>query len=266
MTVYYLGRGTNRSHIQPFPPGLRMLSGDQNARTFDTQTLTSPTGGRPVAERVSFACLDKAPQKETPHLAQTSCENGLRAQIHFQSCWDGVNLYKPDQSHVAYLSGIDNGECPRSHPVPFVHLFYEVLYGVAQIHPAGGKYVFSQGDTTGFGFHGDFMNGWDAKVLTEAVAKCANTVDGDVGNCDVFKPTHVMDTEKICPPQKPLSNEPVRGFIENLPGNHTIGAVPAFVGKAASGSDGAASVTAVYGGTSSSKTMASTTAASMRRR
>lgn len=39
----------------------------------------------------------------------TNCLNGMRAQIHFQTCWDGKNLYKPDNSHVAYLSGIDDG-------------------------------------------------------------------------------------------------------------------------------------------------------------
>lgn len=76
------------------------------------------------------------------------------------------------------------------------------------------------------------MNGWDAKVLTDAVAKCANTVGGNVGDCDAFKATRVKDTDRICPPRKPLSSEPVRGFIKTLPGNHSVGAVPAFVGKA----------------------------------
>ena len=249
MTVYYLGRGSNRTHLQPFPPGLRMLSGDPNARAYDNQTLTS--SGRPVADRVSFACLDKTPQKETPHLAQTSCSNGLRAQVHFQSCWDGVNLFKADQSHVAYLSGIDNGDCPPGYPVPFVHLFYEVLYGVGDIRTsAGGKYVFSQGDTTGFGFHGDFLNGWDANVLSAAVKDCANTEDGDVGACDAFKASRVKETESVCPEQRAVVEEPATGFIAALPGGHKAEAVPDFVGKPAGGSavvSTMASSTAAYG-------------------
>ena len=45
------------------------------------------------------------------------CPQGLRADLHFQSCWDGMNLDSPDhQSHVAYLSDLDNGKCPEYGP------------------------------------------------------------------------------------------------------------------------------------------------------
>ena len=81
-------------------------------------------------------------------MKNTNCSNGLRAQIQFQSCWDGINLYKSDNSHVAYMSQIDNGVCPPGYPVQLVHLFYEVLYGTNNIHLDGGRFVFAQGDTT----------------------------------------------------------------------------------------------------------------------
>lgn len=179
--IYYLGRGDNRTNIQPFPPGFRMLSGDAGARSYDNATFTfggttgatyvngtvgstSLTGGtwvnnpnasgrkfygRPVSDRTSFNCLDASPLPETPNMVRTNCANGLRAQIHFQSCWDGINLYKSDNSHVAYMSQIDNGVCPPGYPVQFVHLFYEVLYGTNNIKLDGGQFVFAQGDTTG---------------------------------------------------------------------------------------------------------------------
>lgn len=42
------------------------------------------------------------------------CPQGLRADLQFQSCWDGINLDSPDhKSHVAYLSDLDNGKCPE---------------------------------------------------------------------------------------------------------------------------------------------------------
>ena len=129
-----------------------MVSGDNAARSYDNNTLTYKNA-RPVADRVSFACLAENPSKETPYLANTDCINGLRAQIHFQSCWDGVNLYKEDQSHVAYMSGMDNGLCPPTHPVQLVHMFFEVLYSVNNVKLDGGQFVFSQGDTTGEYFH-----------------------------------------------------------------------------------------------------------------
>lgn len=148
MTVYYIGRGDNRTNIQPFPPGFRMLSGSTNARSYDNSTMTY-NNSRPISDRVSFACLDTTPSKETPGMSRTSCANGLRAQIQFQSCWDGVNLYKPDNSHVAYMTQIDNGVCPPKYPVQLVHLFFEVLYGVNNINLDGGRFVFGNGDTTG---------------------------------------------------------------------------------------------------------------------
>lgn len=43
--------------------------------------------------------------------------NGMRAQIAFQCCPNGVQLCTPDSSHVAYLSQIDSGDCPAGYPV-----------------------------------------------------------------------------------------------------------------------------------------------------
>lgn len=218
MTVYYLGRGDNSTEIVPFPPGFRMVSGDTGLRAF-SQTPKTYLDTRPVAERVSFACLDHAPKAETYTMSDTSCANGLRAQIQFQSCWDGVNLYKADNSHVAYMSGIDNGRCPPTHPKPLIHLFFEVLYGVAEIQQsAGGKFVFSNGDGSGAGFHGDFLNAWDGDVLGAAIKECVNEPGDLIDSCRPLQPSHVKDTAGHCPLAKPLSQEPIRGMIEKLPG------------------------------------------------
>lgn len=219
MTVYYLGRGDNKTNIQPFPPGFKMLSGVATARSYDTQMLI-PGSKRPKADRVSFACLDKDPSKEQPGMTRTSCINGLRAQIHFQSCWDGVNLYKEDNSHVEYMSDLDNGLCPTTHPVPLIHLFYEVLYSVNDVKQDGGKFVFSQGDTTGYGFHGDFMNGWDPATLKAALDQgCANTPGGVIADCAAFRPSDNPKTfAQNCPERPALVDEPVHGMIPKLPG------------------------------------------------
>ena len=149
MTVYYLGRGDNKANIKPFPPGFRMLSGDAAARSFNNTPVSSVAGAKPFGNRVSFNCLTDSPNPESPQMNMTNCDNGLRAQIQFQSCWDGKNLYLPDNSHVAYMSIIDNGACPPGYPVQLMHLFYEVLYGVIDIKTDGGRYVFAQGDPTG---------------------------------------------------------------------------------------------------------------------
>jgi hypothetical protein len=57
----------------------------------------------------------------------TNCESGLNARVQFPACWDGVNLDSPDHmSHTAYLSELDNGSCPDSHPVGLMKMLFEV--------------------------------------------------------------------------------------------------------------------------------------------
>ncbi|KAF4975873.1 hypothetical protein FZEAL_7396 [Fusarium zealandicum] len=226
--IYYLGRGENRSNIEPFPPGFQMLSGDNFARSNDLKTMTySKKGykGRPLSERVSFACLDSSgPSKERNYMWKTECDNGMRAQIHFQTCWNGGE-YQADQSHVAYMSQIDNGICPPTHPRQLPHLFFEVIYGVNQIQKTkGGRFVFSNGDTTGYSFHGDFLNGWDKDVLKDAIKKCINndSIGGSVAKCPPLAVSQTPYFSDNCPEMDPLIDEPIRGLLDALPGCNPV--------------------------------------------
>jgi hypothetical protein len=81
-----------------------MLSSNNAARSYDNGTKTW-NGGRNLADRVSFDCLDSEKQyPEVPGMIYTNCSNSLRAKIQMPSCWNGVNVYKLDNSHVACLS------------------------------------------------------------------------------------------------------------------------------------------------------------------
>ncbi|KAI9790330.1 MAG: hypothetical protein M1833_001949 [Piccolia ochrophora] len=229
MVVYYLGRGTNHTNntvhnkIQPFPPGFQMISGDPFARGYNSvkRTFDNKTA---VADAILFACLDDAPSKETHNMNRTSCRNGLRAQVHFPACWNGRDLSSPSNSHVAYRSRIDNGECPPSHPVQFMNLFYEVLYSMDSVTTSpGGRFVFSHGDPTGYGFHGDFQNGWDPDVLAAAVRDCSGSGgDGTVESCAPLRASAISDTRLRCPPRPPIVDERVDGALAKLPGCITV--------------------------------------------
>jgi len=35
-------------------------------------------------------------------------------------------------------------------------------------------FVLAMGDTTGYGYHSDFLNGWDRRVLQEAIDTCTS--------------------------------------------------------------------------------------------
>jgi hypothetical protein len=223
-TVYYLDRGDNHSHIEPFPPGFRMISGDSQARLYNNAIKTY-LEIRPVADRVTFACLDiSGPMPEQHYLARSNCSHGLRAQISFQSCWDGVSLFKDDQSHVAYMSQIDNGKCPPTHPRQLAHLFLEVLYDVNTIDTSrGGRYVFSNGDATGYGFHGDFLNGWDMAIQTAAMKQCFK--DGSAGTIESCPPLQASADPYFawnCPERPALVDERVQGLLDKLPGCNLV--------------------------------------------
>ncbi|KXT05146.1 hypothetical protein AC579_6359 [Pseudocercospora musae] len=225
--AYYLGRGPQVNSTIPFPKGLNILSGDKSARSYDNQTYTwgnATYPGRPIADRVSFACLSYQPQPETPYMSDTDCPYGMRAQIHFQSCWNGKDLYKADNSHVAYQTQIDNGICPPTHPIQLPHIFLETLYSVANVPKEnGGFFVFSQGDTTGYGFHGDFQNGWDSAVLRQAVQNCLSTDNfGQISECPVLQASQSDGYPYNCPERPPQIGEPVKGLISRLPGCITI--------------------------------------------
>lgn len=128
MNTYYLPRPSfPGENITAFPKGLRMLQGNPFRRTFDASS--------PDDLAVSYVCLDySGSHANDPAWAQRNsffthnCPDGLRAQVNFRSCWDGVNLDSQDHaSHMAWPSGgVNGGSCPSTHPVHLPMLFYEV--------------------------------------------------------------------------------------------------------------------------------------------
>jgi hypothetical protein len=187
-----------------------MLAGNPMLRSF-TSTLEQ--------RAISFACLGTN-TAETHEMPDYNCPDGLRAQVFFPSCWDGVNLDSKDhKSHMAYPSLVDNGVCPHSHPKRFISLFYEVIWDtpkfVDQWYGSGHPFVFSNGDETGYGYHGDFVNGWDVATLQKAVTECTN-LSGVVEDCPVFEffSDDVANGCKITP----SIDEQILGLLSALPG------------------------------------------------
>ncbi|GAB7340271.1 hypothetical protein MBLNU457_6733t1 [Dothideomycetes sp. NU457] len=229
MNVYYLQRGPG-SEVTPvtlkaFPPGFRMVAGDPFKRNY-TDNFQS--------QAVSFVCLDyNGPAKpETNALPTYSCPDGVRAQVFFPSCWDGVNLDTPDHmSHMAYPeSGAYNGgPCPASHPVQLISLFFEVLFNTDQFdfwsgsYGTGQPFVFAMGDPTGYGFHGDFINGWDVDVLQAATTDCMDD-SGNISDCPHFQ---VFSAEEQQACKLPTTvHEDITGPFNALPGCNPVSAGP----------------------------------------
>lgn len=93
-------------------------------------------------------------------------------------------------------------------------------YYVSEIDDGKGQFVWAMGDPTGFGFHGDFINGWNDTLLAAAVKDClVPDNNGLIANCTHFVPYALeTDFDLDCGPQPPRINESALGLLETLPG------------------------------------------------
>ncbi|CZR39290.1 uncharacterized protein FPRO_05517 [Fusarium proliferatum ET1] len=226
MLVYYLQRSDPKDPeyekgLLAFPEGFQMLAGNPHLRSFKN-TLEQ--------RAISFACLGVS-GPETHEIPSHNCPNGLRAQVMFPSCWDGKNLDSPDHKrHMAYPDRVDSGVCPKSHPKRLVTIFYEVVFEIDQFkdkwHGSSHPFVFSTGDPTGYGLHGDFLNGWDVKVLQKAVKECTDD-SGVIEKCPALT---FFDDDAMNGCRVPVRvDEKTTGVLKALPGCNpvTFGPEPA---------------------------------------
>ncbi|EED20675.1 WSC domain protein, putative [Talaromyces stipitatus ATCC 10500] len=226
ITVYYLQRpGANNDPLKAFPEGFRMLAGDPFQRNFT---------GDFAAQAISYACLDYSGggKPETNEFPDYNCPDGLRAQVFFPSCWDGKNLDSPDhKSHVSYpISGAyNNGVCPDTHPVHLVSIFYEIIFQTNlfadQWWDTKQPFVWAMGDPTGYGFHGDFVNGWNIDTLQYAVDHCLND-SGNISDCLAEDGSEFFDlfdnqVSQFCT-LPDFVDEVVGPVVDNLPGCNPV--------------------------------------------
>jgi len=251
MLAYYLQRvGSGQvADLKPFPSGFRMIAGDPDLRNFtwpDVQkslwTVKNPDGspgsGSQEAMRqkaVGFNCLNYD-EPTTGALSLQAfpdntkrCKDGLRAEVFFPSCWNGQDVDTDDhRSHMAYPTTLDDGECPTGFETRLPSLFYETIWDVDVFWGQGGQFVFSMGDPTGYGNHGDFMNGWDQDLLKSAIHTCTNE-SGEVQDCPLFD-LRTEDEMAQCS-VKPEVNEDRIGPMSKLPGCNPVMSGPAPVSQ-----------------------------------
>lgn len=153
-TVYYRRRTVAR--VRPFPPGLQIVAGDQNATAPQSLGV------------VFWACGDEDGVARTSTVPACTAPRSLHLHVRFPDCWDGRRRDSVDhKQHMAYSA---RGACPSSHPVAVPSLSIVIRYPVA-----GGPEVelSSRGQLSG---HADFVNSWNQRGLERRVAACLNAL------------------------------------------------------------------------------------------
>lgn len=244
--IYYLfySDPSDNGPINPFPPGFRVVAGDTNQRS---DNVGSETSQKALALKgLGFNCLNyNAPAEDSlkyHHLRDktfldANCPQGVRFELTFPSCWNGKDLDSENhQDHVAYPDGSRSGVCPEGFRNRLISLFFETIWDTYAFKNKNGRFVISNGDPTGYGYHGDFMNGWDQDLLQRAVddQTCSNVAgSGVIEDCPVLKPNlQNQAAQEQCKFDMPaeLVNDDCKGPRGGLPGHVPISEGPAPAG------------------------------------
>lgn len=186
------------------------------------------------ARAVGFNCMNYSPGRQpentlarhampTKEFMDANCKDGIRAELMFPSCWDGKGLTggASNKAHVAYPSDVMTGSCPPEFPVRLPGLMYETQWDTNAFNGIAGEFVWSNGDPTGYGYHGDFITGCNPITLQAAVDTCTN-MSGRIEDCPIFNIQPRADSEKCFLQNGMAASENLSGPMSQLPGKSPI--------------------------------------------
>jgi hypothetical protein len=174
--IYYKSGVFDYTSVRPFPRGLRFVAGSPRASAADF--------ARGSVE--GYECGNS--YRNDDFTTMRACPAGTEVNVRYQapSCWDGVHLFLPDESHLVYPVPGRYGRaiCPASNPVAVpmleVKMAFPVDGDVSRVRLSSGP---------GYSFHDGFIDAWDPATLRALVTHC---IDGglqcDARGFDQYKP------------------------------------------------------------------------------
>jgi hypothetical protein len=221
--IYYYNRAEDNETIGEFPQEFRMIAGDQDSRSLATSLQQQAV--------TQWYCHDPDTVASGFPEGFTACGYGFAGSIHFPHCWNGEDFdIDNPYAHMSYPIGNapDSGYCPASHPNVMPHIFIEFWFDVSEFNglytASDNPWVLSNGDATGYGFHADFINGWQTGILKNAMTNCDIGESGaPLSDCfDVW-----TDAERNACNQTSVVPEVIDGWLEHLPGCNPVTTGPA---------------------------------------
>ncbi|KAL2153639.1 hypothetical protein VTH82DRAFT_4794 [Thermothelomyces myriococcoides] len=220
-TVYYFPPRKDPTNIIPFKKGFRMRNGDPSVR--DAVAASKYQG----LEYICLVRTDTRYSNKSTTLPDHMCPEGILTHIWFPPCWDGVNLDSPDHySHVSWpTSGSydDGAPCPATHPVKIPQVLLETQWDTREFNkpelwpeePGKQPFVWSFGDTVGYGLHGDYIFGWRGDVLGRAFSDDEVCLGEGNRICDPVMGSIEEANECMI---EPSVKEEIDGWMETMPG------------------------------------------------
>ncbi|KAJ4335047.1 hypothetical protein N0V87_006437 [Didymella glomerata] len=232
--IYYkFGDGSSWANVTEFPEDFNMIAGDP----FKRADGSNPAGIRWACHQPDGGSNDIY-SNGFPTGFQ-SCNYGFASEVTFPSCWNGKKLDPSNpNAHMAYPtnSGVGLENCPTTHraarfPTIFIEFWYDISSFNGQYGSSSNPWVLSNGDPTGFGFHADFLNGWEKGVLGKATAESGGCNCGcGCGNDEMkqcFGSENVNDDDDSNFKQCAASTSVTETKIEKLPGCNPVQSGPA---------------------------------------
>lgn len=232
--IYYkFGDGSSWANVTEFPENFNMIAGDP----FKRADGSNPAGVRWACHQPDGGSTDIY-SNGFPTGFQ-SCNFGFASEVTFPSCWNGKQLDPSNPSaHMAYPTngGVGLENCPTTHraarfPTIFIEFWYDISSFKGQYSASSNPWVLSNGDPTGYGFHADFLNGWEKGVLGKATAESGGCYCGcGCGNDQMkqcFGSANVNDEGDADFKQCAASTSDAETKVEKLPGCNPIQSGPA---------------------------------------